>query len=117
MNKFVGYRCSLCGQEFSPNEVTYTCPKDGGNLDVVLDYDSIKHKYKPEDLLSRSDSHLALLGELPAAHARFVQAMLAIDFPGAALEYADKALADEPGDAMLRAVREQAAAAVAATPR
>ena len=58
MNKFVGYRCSLCGQEYSPNEVTYTCPKDGGNLDVVLDYDSIKHKYKPEDLLSRTDSSL-----------------------------------------------------------
>jgi len=58
MNKFVGYRCSLCGQEFSPNEVTYTCPKDGGNLDVVLNYDSIKHKYKPEDLLSRTDSSL-----------------------------------------------------------
>ena len=58
MNKFVGYRCSLCGQEFSPNEVTYTCPKDGGNLDVVLNYDSIKHKYKPEDLLSRTDPSL-----------------------------------------------------------
>jgi threonine synthase len=53
-----GYRCSLCGDEYSPVDVTYTCPKDGGNLDVVLDYDSIKHKYKPEDLLSRTDSSL-----------------------------------------------------------
>jgi len=58
MNKFVGYRCSLCGEEYSPGDVTYTCPKDGGNLDVVLDYDSIKSKYKPEDLLSRSDPSL-----------------------------------------------------------
>jgi threonine synthase len=58
MNKFVGYRCSLCGDEYSPVDVTYTCPKDGGNLDVVLDYDSIKHKYKPEDLLSRTDPSL-----------------------------------------------------------
>jgi len=58
MNKFVGYRCSLCGEEYSPGDVTYTCPKDGGNLDVVLDYDSIKSKYKPEDLLSRTDSSL-----------------------------------------------------------
>src|SRR6188474_1618345 len=58
MNKFVGYRCSLCGDEYSPVDVTYTCPKDGGNLDVVLDYDSIRHKYKPEDLLSRTDSSL-----------------------------------------------------------
>src|SRR5512138_2930732 len=58
MQKFVGYRCSLCGEQYSPNEVTYTCPKDGGNLDVVLDYDSIKSKYKPEDILSRSDPSL-----------------------------------------------------------
>jgi threonine synthase len=58
MNKFVGYRCSLCGGEYSPNDVTYTCPKDGGNLDVVLDYDSIKSKYKPEDILSRADPSL-----------------------------------------------------------
>ena len=58
MNKFVGYRCSLCGEEYSPVDVTYTCPKEGGNLDVVLDYDSIKNKYKPEDLLSRTKSSL-----------------------------------------------------------
>lgn len=58
MNKFVGYRCSLCGAEYSPVDVTYTCPKDGGNLDVVLDYDSIKNKYQPEDLLSRTDPSL-----------------------------------------------------------
>lgn len=58
MNKFTGYRCSLCGEEYSPTEVTYTCPKDGGNLDVVLDYDAIKSKYKPEDILSRNDPSL-----------------------------------------------------------
>ncbi len=58
MNKFVGYRCSLCGEQYSPTDVTYTCPKDGGNLDVVLDYDSIKGKYKPEDILSRNDPSL-----------------------------------------------------------
>jgi len=55
MSKFVGYRCSLCGSEYAPGEVTYTCPKDGGNLDVVLDYDSIKSKYQPEDVQSRTD--------------------------------------------------------------
>jgi threonine synthase len=58
MNKFVGYRCSLCGADYSPSEVTYTCPKDGGNLDLVLDYESIKSKYKPEDILSRTDPSL-----------------------------------------------------------
>lgn len=58
MSKFLGYRCSLCGTEYSPTEVAYTCPKDGGNLDVTLDYDSIKTKYQPEDLLSRNDPSL-----------------------------------------------------------
>jgi threonine synthase len=58
MAKFIGYRCSLCGEQYSPTDVTYTCPKDGGNLDVVLDYDSIKSKYKPEDILSRNDPSL-----------------------------------------------------------
>ena len=58
MNKFVGYRCSLCGEQYSPTDITYTCPKDGGNLDVVLDYDAIRSKYKPEDILSRHDPSL-----------------------------------------------------------
>ncbi len=58
MNKFVGYICSLCKTEYAPDEVTYTCPKDGGNLDVVLDYLSIKAKYQPEDILSRNDPSL-----------------------------------------------------------
>jgi threonine synthase len=58
MGKFTGYRCSLCGTEYAPDEITYTCPKDGGNLDVVLDYDAIKNKYQPEDILSRSNPSL-----------------------------------------------------------
>lgn len=55
MDKFLGYRCTLCGHEYAPNEITYTCPKDGGNLDVVLDYEAIRRKYQPEDLTSRSN--------------------------------------------------------------
>jgi threonine synthase len=58
MTKFTGYRCSLCGEQYSPTDVTYTCPRDGGNLDVVLDYDSIKSKYKREDIFSRNDPSL-----------------------------------------------------------
>ncbi|HUG34311.1 MAG TPA: threonine synthase [Anaerolineales bacterium] len=58
MGKFLGYQCSLCGESYAPDQVTYTCPKDGGNLDVVLDYDSIRANYKPEDILSRADSSL-----------------------------------------------------------
>ena len=58
MKNFVGYKCSLCGAEYLQGQVTYTCPKDGGNLDVVLDYDSIKKKFQPEDLTSRTESSL-----------------------------------------------------------
>ena len=58
MKKFLGYRCSLCGTEYAPAEVTYTCPKDGGNLDVVLDYKSIRKKFQPEDITSRGDASL-----------------------------------------------------------
>ncbi len=58
MSKFTGYTCSLCGTEYLPGQVTYTCPKDGGNLDIVLDYDSIKKKFQPEDITSRTESSL-----------------------------------------------------------
>jgi threonine synthase len=56
--KFVGYRCSLCHTEYLPGQVTYTCLKDGGNLDVVLDYEAIKQKFQPEDLTYRSEDSL-----------------------------------------------------------
>jgi threonine synthase len=58
MSKFIGYRCSLCKTEYRPNQVTYTCPHDGGNLDIILDYEGIKNKYHPEDITSRADTSL-----------------------------------------------------------
>jgi threonine synthase len=58
MDKFVGYRCSLCKAEYTPDQVTYTCPKDGGNLDVILDYEAIRRKYQPEDLTTRAEDSL-----------------------------------------------------------
>jgi threonine synthase len=58
MEKFLGYRCSLCGSEYSPTEVAYTCPKDGGNLDILLDYKKLKKKFHAEDITSRGDFSL-----------------------------------------------------------
>ena len=58
MAKFTGYRCSICNTEYLPGQVTYTCPKDGGNLDIVLDYDAIRQKFQPEDLTSRAEDSL-----------------------------------------------------------
>ncbi len=61
--------------------------------------------------LSRSDSHLVPLGRLPAAHARFVEVMLASGLPDAARDYAGKASADRPGDPELHALLKRASAA------
>jgi threonine synthase len=58
MKEFIGYRCSICESEYTQDQVTYTCPKDGGNLDVVLDFDSIKKKYQVEDITSRDEPSL-----------------------------------------------------------
>lgn len=78
---------------------------------LVPDVDSVAiiHDYEPGRagwiyFVSRSDSHLALLGPLPAAHARFVEAMIASGFSAAARDYAVKALADHPGDPTLQAL-------------
>lgn len=56
--KFVGYQCSLCNTKYAPDEVTYTCPKDGGNLDVVLDYVAIKRETTPEKIAAGEESSL-----------------------------------------------------------
>ena len=55
MSKFFGYKCSRCGQEYKPDEVTYLCPKDGGVLDVVLDFDNIKKTSGPRDIQTSPD--------------------------------------------------------------
>lgn len=63
MEPFVGYRCSLCGAEFTPTQVTYACPHDGGNLDVLLDYDLIRKTISPDSI--RRSSEFSLWRYLP----------------------------------------------------
>ena len=58
MDKLTGYRCSLCGKTYQPGEIQYTCPEDGGNLDVVLDYDSIQKSIAPETIFASTDASL-----------------------------------------------------------
>jgi threonine synthase len=63
---FLGYRCSICGVEYGPDAVTYTCPDDGGNLDVLLDYKRIREEIDPSDLMaSREGSIWRYLPLLP----------------------------------------------------
>lgn len=55
---FLGYRCSVCGAEYEPQQIQYVCPQDGGNLDVVLDVAFIRKKYQVADILSRPETSL-----------------------------------------------------------
>ena len=58
METFTGYRCSICGQEFAPDNVLYTCPHDGGNLNVVLDYERIKKDVSIGDIRQSTDTSI-----------------------------------------------------------
>jgi threonine synthase len=58
MTHYTGYQCSLCKTEYLPTSIIYTCPKCGGNLDVILDYSQIKQKYQIGDITSRTDFSL-----------------------------------------------------------
>lgn len=58
MKKFVNYQCSLCGSFYEPDEVTYTCPQDQGNLDVILDYAAIKSAHTPESIFASEEGSL-----------------------------------------------------------
>lgn len=48
--KFAGYKCSICSRNYAPHEVTYTCPADGGNLDIVLDLPYLKKEFSRHDI-------------------------------------------------------------------
>lgn len=56
--KFSHYTCSLCGTDYDPDEVTYTCPKDGGNLNVILDYDALKTQFTPDKFMTLPEASL-----------------------------------------------------------
>ncbi len=55
---FQGFRCSLCGREYQPDEVQYNCLVDGGNLDCILDFEYIRKQSTPDKLISRTDYSL-----------------------------------------------------------
>ena len=55
---FSGYRCSLCNSEYLPDQVQYTCPKEGGNLDVILDYQAINRSTSPREIMASEERSL-----------------------------------------------------------
>jgi len=52
MEHVIGLRCVWCGEVYSPSQVQYVCPKHGddGNLDVLYDYDRIRHEFQQHGL-------------------------------------------------------------------
>jgi threonine synthase len=57
-HKFIGYQCSLCNEEYKPDEVIYTCPRDGGNLDIIYDYSSLQEVLSPDTIQSSQEDSL-----------------------------------------------------------
>lgn len=50
--------CSICGSTYSANEVQYTCPRDGGNLTIHLDFELAKSKPDPALILNSSEQSI-----------------------------------------------------------
>jgi threonine synthase len=64
--RVLGYRCSVCRREYSFGEISYTCPDDGGNLDIVLDYKAIRRICSPRSIAeNREESIWRYLPLLP----------------------------------------------------
>ena len=55
MNKHFGLKCSLCDAEYSVDEIHYTCPKDGGNLDVIIDYYHIRKHLNSRSFIQENE--------------------------------------------------------------
>jgi threonine synthase len=67
MSLFIGYQCSLCGEEYAPGEVTYTCPRDGGNLDAILNYEGLKRRSADDLIITAEASMWRYLPLLPVS--------------------------------------------------
>jgi threonine synthase len=54
----LGFRCSFCFTEYDLDNYLYVCPKDGANLDVILDIRCIKQNYPPADIIGAKEASL-----------------------------------------------------------
>ena len=57
MNHILNLKCLICGEEYSPDEVEYVCPKHGneGILDVRYDYELIGQNFSQNQLRQSQD--------------------------------------------------------------
>lgn len=58
MKNTIGYQCSICCETYDLEEVQYICPSDSGNLDVILDFATLRRNYWPEDVVSSTEASL-----------------------------------------------------------
>ena len=56
--KFLSYKCSLCEREYGPDQLIYTCPVDGGNLDILYDYAALRSTLRPKAVTASGESSL-----------------------------------------------------------
>jgi len=57
-HKFLGYQCSLCKADYEADEIIYTCPNDGGNLDIIYDYSSLKQNVSADTIINSPEASL-----------------------------------------------------------
>jgi len=52
MNHVIGFKCTICGEEYASDAVEYVCPKHGdeGILDTIYDYAAINAQTSPKQL-------------------------------------------------------------------
>ena len=67
MDQVLSLKCTICGTEYGADEVEYVCSHHGddGILDVVYDYDLIRHRFVPDQLANASPSMWRYLPLLP----------------------------------------------------
>jgi threonine synthase len=66
-NKPFIYRCSICNECYDPVDIIYTCKKDGGNLDILLNFDLIKQQYGDHFIQKNEPSLWRYLHLLPVS--------------------------------------------------
>lgn len=52
------FECSLCQRQYSPDEVSYNCPYDGGNLTVMLDFAELRQHVSPVSITASTETSL-----------------------------------------------------------
>lgn len=77
---FIGYRCTLCGHFFTPQEASFTCPLCGekGILDVVYDYEKMKQEVNLDYFKNNKDYSMWRYAPMMSIETAHIKDMLRI---------------------------------------